>query len=190
MNDNYLWDRTGEPDPEIQKLEELLGELRYQPQPLHIPAHITVGRKRSFFVPMTIAAAIIMVAILSALWFQFSRKPNTPTLQSKQDAPVTPTNTPQPESSPEQKTATVKDEPKEPKPRRQLNRNLLAVYKRPVSKPGVSAPRLTPEELADKEQVLVALRLVSAKLNLAQRKTVGAPQTPSPNIFRNQHKIG
>ena len=53
MNDNYLWDRSGEPDPEIQKLEELLGELRYQPQPLQIPANITVGRKRSFFVPMT-----------------------------------------------------------------------------------------------------------------------------------------
>jgi hypothetical protein len=75
MNDNYLWDRTGEPDPEIQKLEELLGELRYQPRPLHIPDNITIGRKRSFFVPMTIAAAIIMIAILSALWFQFSRKP-------------------------------------------------------------------------------------------------------------------
>ena len=190
MNDNYLWDRTGEPDPEIQKLEELLGELRYQPQPLHIPANITVGRKRSFFVPMTIAAAIIMVAILSALWFQFRRKPDAPTLQSKQDAPVTPTNVNQPESSPEQKTVAVKDEPKEQKPRRQLNRNLLAINKRPVNKREVSAPRLTPEELAEKEQVLVALRLVSAKLNLAQRKTVGAPQTTSPNIIRNQHKIG
>jgi hypothetical protein len=190
MNDNYLWDRTGEPDPEIQKLEELLGELRYQPQPLHIPANITVGRKRSFFVPMTIAAAIIMVAILSALWFQFSRKPNTPTLQSKQDAPVTPTNVRQPESSPQQKTAAVKNEPKEQKPRGQLNRNLVAINKRPVVKREVSTPRLTPEELAGKEQVLVALRLVSAKLNLVQRKTVGAPQTTSPNIIRNQHKIG
>jgi cytoskeletal protein RodZ len=189
MNDNYLWDRTGEPDPEIQKLEELLGELRYQPQPLHIPANITVGRKRSFFVPMTIAAAIIMVAILSALWFQFSRKPDAPTLQSKQ-APVTPTNVTQPESSPEQETAAVKDQPKEQKPRRQLNRSLLATNKRPVTKREVSAPRLTPEELAEKEQVLVALRLVSAKLNLAQRKTVGVPQTTSPNIIRNQHKIG
>jgi len=190
MNDNYLWDRTGEPDPEIQKLEELLGELRYQPQPLQIPANITVGRKRSFFVPMTIAAAIIMVAILSALWFQFSRKPDAPPLQSKQDAPVTPTNVPQPDSSQEQKTVTLKDEPEEQKPRRQLNRNLLALNKRAVNKREVSAPRLTPEELAEKEQVLVALRLVSAKLNLAQRKTVGAPQTTSPNIIRNQHKIG
>jgi cytoskeletal protein RodZ len=190
MNDNYLWDRTGEPDPEIQKLEELLGELRYQPQPLHVPADITVGRKRSFFLPMTIAAAIIMVAILSALWFQFSRKPDAPPLQAKQEAPVTPTKVKQPESSPEQKTAAVKDEPREQKPRRQLNRNLLAINKRPVNKREVSAPRLTSEELAEKEQVLFALRLVSAKLNLAQRKTVGVPQTPSPNIIRNQHKIG
>ena len=190
MNDNYLWDRTGEPDPEIQKLEELLGELRYQPQPLHIPANLTVGRKRSFYLPMTIAAAIIMVAILSALWFQFSRRPDAPTLQSKQDVPVTPTKVPQPESIPEPKTVAVKDEPKEQKPRRHLNRNLLAINKRTVNKHEVSAPALTPAELAEKEQVLVALRLVSAKLNLAQRKTVGAPQTASPNIIRNQHKIG
>ena len=38
MSDDYLWDRTGEPDPEIQKLEEVLGTLRYQPRPLRIPA--------------------------------------------------------------------------------------------------------------------------------------------------------
>jgi len=33
MNDNYLWDRTGEANGEVQRLEELLGTLRYQPQP-------------------------------------------------------------------------------------------------------------------------------------------------------------
>jgi hypothetical protein len=186
MNDNYLWDRTGEPDPEIQKLEELLGELRYQPQPLHIPANLTVGRKRSFYLPMTIAAAIMMVAILSALWFQFSRKPAVQTVESKQTAPVAPPDVRQPESVPEPKLV-VKDEQK---PRRQLNRNLMATSKRPVNRTQVLTPRLTPQQLAEKEQVLVALRLVSAKLNLAQRKTVGAPQTTSPNIIRNQHKIG
>ena len=37
MNDDYLWDKTGEPDPEIQQLEEILGTLRYQPKPLEIP---------------------------------------------------------------------------------------------------------------------------------------------------------
>jgi len=35
-------------------------------------------------------------------------------------------------------------------------------------------PQLTPAELAEKEQVLVALRLVSFKLNVAQRKAQGS----------------
>jgi hypothetical protein len=49
-----------------------------------------------------------------------------------------------------------------------------------------AAPVLTAEELAQKEQVIVALRLVSFKLNLAQRKAQGLPQI---NSIRN-HKIG
>ena len=28
MNDDYLWDRSGEPDAEVQKLEALLGRYR------------------------------------------------------------------------------------------------------------------------------------------------------------------
>jgi hypothetical protein len=30
MSDEYLWDRSGEPDPEIERLEELLSPFRYQ----------------------------------------------------------------------------------------------------------------------------------------------------------------
>jgi len=30
MSDEYLWDRSGEPDPEIERLEKLLSPLRYQ----------------------------------------------------------------------------------------------------------------------------------------------------------------
>ena len=34
MKDNYLWDRSGEPDPEVQKLETALGRYRHnQPAP-------------------------------------------------------------------------------------------------------------------------------------------------------------
>ncbi len=29
MNDNYLWDGSGEPDPEIQRLENTLGRFRH-----------------------------------------------------------------------------------------------------------------------------------------------------------------
>ena len=30
MNDDYLWDGSGEPDPELQKLENTLAKLRHQ----------------------------------------------------------------------------------------------------------------------------------------------------------------
>ncbi|HVT45399.1 MAG TPA: FecR domain-containing protein [Thermoanaerobaculia bacterium] len=30
MNDDYLWNRTGDPDPELQRLEQVLGELRHR----------------------------------------------------------------------------------------------------------------------------------------------------------------
>ena len=32
MDNRYLWDRTGEPDPEIQRLEQMLGEFRHRPR--------------------------------------------------------------------------------------------------------------------------------------------------------------
>ena len=34
MNEDYLWDKSGEPDPQIQQLEEILGTLRYRSRPL------------------------------------------------------------------------------------------------------------------------------------------------------------
>ena len=37
MNEEYLWDKSGEPDSEIQELEETLGSLRYQPKGLDLP---------------------------------------------------------------------------------------------------------------------------------------------------------
>ena len=43
IDGDYLWDKTGEPDPEIQQLEEILGTLRYQPRPLEIPEEIQIG---------------------------------------------------------------------------------------------------------------------------------------------------
>ncbi|HET8781463.1 MAG TPA: hypothetical protein VFM63_03520 [Pyrinomonadaceae bacterium] len=42
------------------------------------------------------------------------------------------------------------------------------------------------EAVAAKEQVMLALRLASEKLKLAQRRTQGA----SPNQIKNQHKVG
>lgn len=64
MNDDYLWDRSGEPDPQIQQLEEILGTLRYQPKPLKL-------RHRPNFLPLLAIAATLAIALLAAgLWLQ------------------------------------------------------------------------------------------------------------------------
>ncbi len=188
MEDNYLWDRSGEPDPAIQELEAILGTLRYQPRPLEIPQHIQPGRRRSFFPALAIAAAIALFAILLSLWFSFSRRQ---TLEAKHDKQIDKQiTTPQPQDKPNNapSQALVQNPmPKVIQKRSEAPRNLLAGNKSRPSRTVIRQPQLTPEELAEKEQVLVALRLVSAKLNLAQRKTQGLPQL---NTIRNQHKIG
>src|SRR5439155_26582112 len=75
MKDNYLWDRSGEGDAEIEELENLLGTLRYQPQPLEIPAGFQVARRRTFFPALAIAAVIALVAAGLGLWLSFNRRP-------------------------------------------------------------------------------------------------------------------
>jgi len=191
MNDNYLWDRSGEPDPEVQNLEEILGTLRYQPRPLEIPNDVRLKVNGPLFTKLAIAAAIGLIAIALGLWVNFNRPSTVPAVVAKHDSQTDQKrNAPQPQIAPNDNTpqlAVVKD----PTPtniqkrHREPARTLVAQNK---SRDAVIRPStLTPQELAEKEQVLLALRLVSAKLNIAQRKTQGLPQ---PNIIRNQHKIG
>jgi hypothetical protein len=185
MEDNYLWDRSGEPDPAIQELEAILGTLRYQPRPLEIPHHIQPGRRRTFFPALAIAAAIALFAILLGLWFSFNRR-QAPALKATGDKQIV---APQPQDKPNEASQALVQSPT-PKVIQKHNeapRNIMAVYRNRPSRTVIRQPQLTTEELAEKEQVLVALRLVSAKLNLAQRKTQGLPQL---NTIRNQHKIG
>jgi len=183
MNDNYLWDRTGEPDAEVQQLEDLLGSLRYQPRPLEIPPTMNVRRKRAF-IPLAIAAAIALLMIGAGLWVRFANSNRRPILQAERAPDSTAPARTAPPSNDQPISATT------PEPResfsggRKANRRVMAAKSRRPSEP--AAPVLTAEELAQKEQVIVALRLVSVKLNLAQRKAQGLPQI---NSIRN-HKIG
>lgn len=190
MEDNYLWDRSGEPDPEIQELENILGTLRYEPRPLQIPHDFQTGRRRSFFPAMAIAAAIALFAILVGVWFGFNRRQAPASVATHDHQIDQKPSTSQPELKPDNapsQTVAVQEPQPTATQRHETPRNQLAVYKSRGSRTVVREPELTPQELADKEQVLVALRLVSAKLNLAQRKTQGLPQL---NSIRNQHKIG
>jgi hypothetical protein len=182
-DDRYLWDRTGEVDPEIQQLEEVLGTLRYQPRPLRIPADIQIRRRRTFFPTLAIAAAIALIAVALGLWFILSRQQSGQPLQATTGSPVKekfiePTIVPP--SRPVVQEAARHDQANNRKSRRESLHNPMLARHTTQSR----RPELSPQELAEKQQVLVALRLASAKLNIAQRRTQGAP-----NNIRN-HRTG
>ncbi len=83
MNDDYLWDGSGEPDPEIQKLENSLAKFRHQGQAPEFP-EISAARQPRFWQRLvsshwsfglaTTAAVLFMVAFGILRW---SQKPST-----------------------------------------------------------------------------------------------------------------
>ena len=59
MNEDYLWDGSGEPDPGIQRLEQALAPLRYR----HRAPHAVIPRQRT---PLWwAAAAAVLIAALA-----------------------------------------------------------------------------------------------------------------------------
>jgi hypothetical protein len=70
---DYLWDKTGEPDEDVQELENLLGALMYQPRPLDIPASAmpTVKARPTamfFSRPQLAIAASLLLMLLAGTW--------------------------------------------------------------------------------------------------------------------------
>jgi hypothetical protein len=65
---DYLWDKTGESDAEVGRLEALLGGFGHKPRPLALPAQAAAfGRRRSWlFAPAGLAAAAALVLALLA----------------------------------------------------------------------------------------------------------------------------
>jgi hypothetical protein len=62
MNEDYLWDKSGAPEPEIQQLENILGTLRYQPQPLRL------APRRNYLALLAIAATVVIALLAGGLW--------------------------------------------------------------------------------------------------------------------------
>lgn len=82
MNDDYLWDKSGEPDPQIQQLEEILGTLRYQPKPLNLP------HRRNYLAWLAIAASIAIALLAAGLWLGLrNQEASIPTVAITQPEP-------------------------------------------------------------------------------------------------------
>ena len=210
--DDYLWDQTGDADPEIQKLEQVLGTLRYQPQPLVIPDDLEIRRPAlgRFGPRLAIAATILLAIGAGALWL---------TMSPRQQPQLADTNTkaahaedsmkaavdvtqdvlkevpqdvealaPTPENNPATADSGSKPGSRYTRTPRGRTGKTGPANERQVK--GPEAPVLAANELRDaeasKEQLMLALRFASAKLNVALKKT----QNPNRNLINNQHRVG
>lgn len=151
MNDDYLWDKSGDPDPEIKELEEILAPLRYQPKPLILP----VTRKRNYFPLLAIAATLLIALPAAGVWLGLRTEKTEP--------------------PPSQQAISVPS-PSVEKPLPEVVKN-TDLPKRVIHKKRVKRPE-NQEAIAAKEQVMLALRLASEKLKLAQKQ------------IKNPHRIG
>ncbi len=84
MSGDYLWDGSGEPDPDVQRLEEILKEFRHSgpapdfsevtaPAP-HEGERMRFGaRRRPVFIALAMAACVVIAAI--GTWYFFAPRP-------------------------------------------------------------------------------------------------------------------
>jgi FecR protein len=74
MNDDYLWNGTGEPDPEIAELERLLAPLRHH-RPLELPEAGPRARPKRARVRVVLltAAAVVALAAAAGVFFSIAR---------------------------------------------------------------------------------------------------------------------
>ena len=83
---DYLWDRSGEPDPEIQRLEGLLGKFRHDSPPPVFP-EIIPNRRWKFFpwrirlFPVLTTAGVAVAAIVAVTFLVYRTKPTPSTLR-------------------------------------------------------------------------------------------------------------
>jgi len=76
MQENYLWDASGAPDPEIQRLESLLADFRQADRAFVLPAGMPVAPRKfrallvgMFSLPRLAAAAAILFALGITIFF-------------------------------------------------------------------------------------------------------------------------
>jgi hypothetical protein len=131
MKDDYLWDGSGEPDPEIEQLEKVLGRYRYQPKSIGAAFDQQLLPRRARWWPKLAIAAAIILMVLAGLWIvrqnrqvsqvmAVNEKKEQPQEQSKPGLALEKTHEPAPESVlPEPKapvTAMAKARKRERKP--------------------------------------------------------------------------
>lgn len=170
MNDDYLWDGSGEPDPEIAQLENLLGEFR-QKEPL--PQLPLASHPFNAFKFLALAATIILAFAISLSLYKKSvpmkenstTKWNAPLLSHSQTELKHEEFSTKDSNNPELEISSLK------KTNRSYPSSKRVAAKLPQGEKAVLMPAVSEEE-GEKAtaQLILALQIASSKLNLAQRQ--------------------
>ena len=183
MNDEYLWQKTGE-DPEIERLEKALAVFRYREPLAAAPVAAAAAEpswrwRLSFTFAFTCFAAIVIVTVV---WQEIARDGNANHgdvvfVQSPADAqvvaPIVEPGPPPAQTAPERHPRNT---------RGKINRTTAAVYRRPVAKdaaPKDSIAALSEEERYAYEQLMLALSITGSKLKIVQDTINGIEDTGS-----------
>ncbi len=202
MNEDYLWDKSGEPDPEIEQLEKTLGSLRFKrpAEPLPLPASPTPrwSFRLSYSPALAAAAALLILLLAGGVWLSLRRSSpkegrdtvatGTAPVEEKRAEPgvsgprppIWPENPGDPRAViGENKSDTVQPDkvvPRKHLPSRFSGAREVTARRRELN---VSPRReqLAREGEQAKAQLIMALHIASDKLNTVQRKIQTNPGT-------------
>jgi hypothetical protein len=188
MNDEYLWNRTGN-DPEVEDLEKALAVFRYRdatPPAAVQQIAVLSERHRRFRLSFAFAfASFAIIAIAAAVWLRIfsssSRSENAPEMvfvQESTDAPdvIEPFVEPKlpPKLNPEGQSRPAGNR------RRSIAATTAAIRSRPRTKdamPKDTIAGLTAEERFAYRQLMLALSITSSKLKIVQDAVDGNPDS-------------
>ncbi|MFL6228795.1 MAG: hypothetical protein ACJ741_08450 [Pyrinomonadaceae bacterium] len=109
---DYLWDKTGEVDAEAERLEELLGTLRFQPRTFEVPATLPVTPRRApravsqfSWTRLAVAASLALVALAGAWLVMTKQRTHDAPNEIAKQAPSNDVVTPQPPQPQQQQLA-------------------------------------------------------------------------------------
>lgn len=186
---DYLWDKTGEADREVERLEELLGAFAHRPRALELPAEAAPRPRRLSFPRLAAAAAVLLAVLAGALFaLKVARTgEGGPVAESVAPAGVAPAveNPASPPALPVLDEERAEDEPPVRGGRgvevskRSKRRRAVPAFERVGAGPRAEVASAE-ERFEAKEQLVYALRLTSAKLGEVRRRVQGGPAGAGP----------
>jgi len=85
---SYLWDGSGDPDPEVVRLETLLGQLRHRGEPPAFPARQPQKSSAFMWVVAGLSAAAALLLAVGVAWYALGGFGRGWTIQTLAGAPV------------------------------------------------------------------------------------------------------